>query len=191
MDERLDYRNYEMLLAEAGKFHGDVCTGIEIGTRMAMCGLREVGIQDPKGKDRKKLIVFVEIDRCATDAIMALTGCRPGRRTMKVFDYGKMAATFLNLETQQAVRVVTRLPKRPGSHDKPDIANTPEAELFKIEAVAVPLRPEDLPGKPLRRATCAACGDSIMDGREVQSGEKTLCKPCAEQRNYYQLVCPQ
>src|SRR5271157_5093235 len=101
----LDLKNYERLLAEAGRFHGDICPGIQIGTRMTMCGLQRLGLADPLGADRKKLMVFVEIDRCATDAIMALTGCRPGKRTMKIRDYGKMAATFINLESAKAVRV--------------------------------------------------------------------------------------
>jgi trimeric autotransporter adhesin len=92
--ERFSIQNYELLLAAAGQFHGDICPGIQIGTRMMICGLQNLGIDDPKGADRKKLIVFVEIDRCATDAIMVLTGCKPGKRTMKVRDYGKMAATM-------------------------------------------------------------------------------------------------
>jgi len=71
---RNDKNRYATLLAEAGEFHGDVCAGIQIGTRMTMCALSKLGLTDPKGADRKKLMVFVEIDRCATDAIMALTG---------------------------------------------------------------------------------------------------------------------
>jgi formylmethanofuran dehydrogenase subunit E len=95
--------DYAALLGESGRFHGDICTGIAIGTRMAISGLHRVGIADPKGTDRKSLMVFVELDRGTTDAIMAITGCRPGKRTMKVLDYGKMAATFINLKTGQAV----------------------------------------------------------------------------------------
>ncbi len=185
-NERNDKDQYATLLAEAGAFHGDVCAGIEIGTRMTMCGLRKVGILDPKGADRKKLMVFVEIDRCATDAIMALTGCRPGKRTMKVLDYGKMAATFVNLETEKAVRVAINRKKEEG--DNPDFGTLSEEELFSITEVNVPLRPEDLPGKPLRRCQCARCGENIMDGREVESQGETLCKPCFERKNYYSVT---
>jgi formylmethanofuran dehydrogenase subunit E len=103
--------DYETLVAEAGRFHGSICDGIKTGTRMAMSGLERIGIADPRGADRKKLMVFVEIDRCCTDAIMALTGCRPGKRTMKVREYGKMAATFINLETEKAVRVSVKAEK--------------------------------------------------------------------------------
>lgn len=185
LQEQNNKDQYATLLAEAGAFHGDVCAGIEIGTRMTMCGLRKVGILDPKGADRKKLMVFVEIDRCATDAIMALTGCRPGKRTMKVLDYGKMAATFVNLETEKAVRVAINRKKE--EEDNPDFGTLSEEELFSITEVNVPLRPEDLPGKPLRRCQCTRCGENIMDGREVESQGETLCKPCFERKNYYQV----
>ncbi|GFE60679.1 FmdE family protein [Geobacter sp. AOG2] len=180
--------DYPALLAEAGKFHGEVCTGIEIGTRMTMCGLARIGISDPKGTDRKKLMVFVEVDRCTTDAIMALTGCKPGKRTMKIRDYGKMAATFINLESGKAIRVVTRMGRKQNSEaprEKPDFAGAPENELFSIMEVEVPLRPEDMPGKPLRRVICDRCGESVMDGREVEHQGETLCKPCFDGADYY------
>lgn len=181
---------YKALLAEAGEFHGDICAGIEIGTRMTMCGLRKLGIVDPKGADRKKLMVFVEIDRCATDAIMALTGCRPGKRTMKVLDYGKMAATFINLESQKAVRVALKRKKEAGEENvnNANPANLSDDELFSITFVEVALRPEDMPGKPLRRCRCARCGENIMDGREFEEQGKTLCKPCFERKNYYHVT---
>lgn len=185
------FDTYENLVKQAGAFHGDICHGIRIGTRMTMSGLRRIGIIDPKGVDRKKLMVFVEIDRCTTDAIMALTGCRPGKRTMKIRDYGKMAATFINLETNKAFRVVVKGNRKSGengSGEEPDFATLPEEELFTISEVAVELRPEDMPGKPLRRIPCARCGETIMDGREVSSGEQLLCAPCAAATDYYRIV---
>ena len=176
-----DPENYEKLLAEAVAFHGDVCGGIRTGTRMTMCGLRLLGISDPKGEDRKKLLVFVEIDRCATDAIMALTGCRPGRRNMKVKDYGKMAAVFINLESGKAVRVASVRKKG----DDVDHAKATDEELFHIMPVNVSLKPEDLPGKPLRVCQCARCGEIVFDGREIEAAGETLCRPCFENANYY------
>jgi len=184
----LNLSEYETLLAQAGKFHGDVCPGIQIGTRMTMCGLRNIGLTDPLGADRKKLMVFVEIDRCATDAIMALTGCRPGKRTMKIRDYGKMAATFINLESKKAVRVATKLNKEAGNEATPDFSVIPDEEMFSIVGVEVPLQPEDMPGKPLRRCQCKRCGAAILDGREVDSSGETLCKPCFEDRDYYRVL---
>lgn len=190
MDNRY-FEDYSTLVAEAGKFHGDICAGIAIGTRMTMSGLKRIGITDPKGADRKKLMVFVEIDRCATDAIMALTGCKPGKRTMKIRDYGKMAATFINLETGKAVRVATRMNRKAGdenSTEKPDFGAAAEEELFSISNVEVTLRPEDMPGKPLRRVPCARCGENVMDGREIEHQGETLCKPCFEKKDYYRIV---
>ena len=181
--------NYEALVAEAGKFHGHICNGIAIGTRMTMSGLRRIGINDPKGADRKKLMVFVEIDRCATDAIMALTGCQPGKRTMKIRDYGKMAATFINLESGRAVRLVTQMKQRPSDGgDEPDFGAMNENELFAISEVTVPLRPEDLPGMPLRRVACQRCGETVMDGRDVEYQGLTLCQPCRNADDYYRLT---
>ena len=176
-----DLENYEKLLAEAGEFHGDICGGIKTGTRMTMCGLRLLGIKDLKGEDRKKLLVFVEIDRCATDAIMALTGCRPGKRTMKIKDYGKMAATFVDIESGKAVRVASARKKG----KEVDHANAADEELFHITPVNVLLKPEDLPGKPLRECQCARCGETVLDGREIEAAGETRCRPCSENEHYY------
>lgn len=191
-----DNLDLKKLLKEASEFHGDLCTGITLGTRMSMIGLEAIGIDDPKGKDRKKLIVYVETDRCASDAILAVTGCHPGKRSMKILDYGKMAATFINLETGKAVRVVVKDKNRnkdkesafhetvnESSPDRYVIA--PAAELFQVEEVEVLLKPEDMPGKPLRVVTCALCGERVMDMREILKDERVLCKPCAEGNRYY------
>lgn len=177
--------SYADLLAEAGKFHGDICAGIEIGTKMTICGLNRIGITDPKGADKKKLIVFVEIDRCSTDAIMAITGCRPGKRSMKVLDYGKMAATFINIETGKAVRVAAKMSKKDGA-ENPDFGSIHESDLFSIEDVSVALKPEDMPGKPLRRVICDNCRETIMDGRETIAGGKIFCKTCFSGDKYYE-----
>lgn len=184
--EKLDYGNFKVLVTAAGKFHGDICGGINIGTRMTMAGLREIGITDPQGADRKNMMVFVEADRCITDAIMALTGCRPGKRTMKVLDYGKMAATFINLETGKAVRVITA----PHKEGQPDFATMPEKGLFSIVEVKVPLTPGDMPGKPVRRVVCSRCGETVLDARDVVVNGKVLCKPCAAGENYFSVVTP-
>jgi formylmethanofuran dehydrogenase subunit E len=189
----------EICLEEAKAFHGDFCAGITIGTRMSILGLKAIDIDDPKGKDRKDIIVFTETDRCVTDAILATTGCHPGKRTMKIFDYGKMAATFVNLKTGKAVRIsvknkdgnrkVTREEIEKSSDPNAYVA-IPEKELFNIVQVSVDLKPEDMPGKPLQIVTCSACGERIMDKREVYRNDSILCKPCAENRQYYALINP-
>ncbi len=195
-----DSLSLDACLEAARAVHGDVCAGIAIGTRMAMAGLKAIGIEDPRGKDRKGLMVFVEIDRCATDAIMAITGCQPGKRTMKIYDYGKMAATFLNLKTGKAVRLTVRETGRGKRENQgPDAPSAgspgvdfyktlPEDELLRIEEVSVPLRPEDLPGKPVRVVICDKCGERVMDMREEQKDGHTLCRPCATDARYYTKV---
>lgn len=56
--------DFETLLQESLNVHGHLCPGQVLGVRMSMLGLREIGITDPKGKDRKSIVVFVEIDQC-------------------------------------------------------------------------------------------------------------------------------
>jgi formylmethanofuran dehydrogenase subunit E len=185
---------FETCLETAKAFHGDLCAGIILGTRMAMLGLKSLGIEDPKGADRKNLIVYVETDRCASDAILAVTGCHPGKRTMKILDHGKMAATFVNLKTGKAVRVsaknrdgnrvVTREEIEKSPHTE-GYAMMPAEDLLDVRAVRVDVRPEDLPGKPQRIVTCVDCGERVMDLREVLKDGKTLCRACASGTNYY------
>ena len=190
MDNRNTY-NFEDLLNESAKTHGHLCPGQVLGVRMSMLGLRKIGIEDPKGKDKKSLIVFVEMDRCATDAVQSVTGCSLGHRTMKFLDYGKMAAAYLNLKTNNAVRVVAREDSRERAKNYfPDIEDKykaqleaykimPDEELFDVMSVKVEIRPEDMPGKPLRRVKCDKCGEHVQDMREIELDGRILCKACA------------
>src|SRR6185295_12480192 len=154
------------LLERAEHSHGHMCAGQVLGVRMALLGCRAVGIKEPRGSDRKALLVFVEIDRCAADAINTVTGCRLGKRTLKFYDYGKLAATFLNTKTNEAIRVVALDAAREvADRCFPEIASKyerqlhaykllPEEELFKIERVAVQVPAEDQPGRPVSRVRC-------------------------------------
>jgi len=189
---------FESLLEESVKIHGHLCPGQVLGVKMSMLGLKEIGIEDPKGKDRKSLIVFVEMDRCATDAVQSVTGCSLGHRTMKFMDYGKMAATFFNLKTQKAVRVVAKEEARekakeyfPAIEDKykaqlEAYKTMPDEELFDVMNVTVSIKPEDMPGRPLKRIRCEGCGEYVQDMREIYNNGKALCRPCAE-GGYYKV----
>ena len=166
-------------LQEAAAYHGHLCAGQIIGVRMARLGLKTLGIDDPKAF--RDLIVYVECDRCLTDAIGTVTGCTPGRRNLKLTDYGKSAATFVNTETGEAVRIfnVSR-------HYPPDGADMaaffdaiPDDEIFCVTRVKVNYRPEDLPGKPLDSMICPKCGEGVVDGRQVISNGVAMCKACA------------
>jgi formylmethanofuran dehydrogenase subunit E len=189
--------NLPALLAQAGRQHGHLCPGQVLGVRMGILGCERLGIFDPKSS--KRLIVFVEIDRCGADAVQTVTGCTVGKRTLKLMDYGKLAATFLDTETGRAVRVCARENAReaalrfaPEERD-PHRAQIraykalPDDELFTVEEVRVALSEADLPGRPRRRVTCELCGEGVNDGREVSTGGRTLCRACADSP-YYTLA---
>jgi formylmethanofuran dehydrogenase subunit E len=190
--------NFEMLLEESVSVHGHLCPGQVLGVRMSLLGLRESGLSDPKGKDRKSIMVFVETDRCVTDAVQSVTGCSLGHRSMKFMDYGKMAATFLNLRTGKAVRIIAKEESRRKAKEYfPWLENKyaaqleaykimPEEDLFDIMEVTVKLNPEDMPGRPLRRVKCDVCEEYVQDSREVFSSGKILCRPCAGSGYYEQ-----
>lgn len=188
------------LLEECGRLHGHICPGQLLGVRMALLGCRLVDIDEPRGTDRKKLIVWVEIDRCMTDALSAVTGARLGRRSLKYFDYGKVAATFFNTESGKAVRVValddsrelanTRFPQVENKKQRQLLAyrEAADEELFKIEDVSVKYDEMDAPGRPRSRVACARCGEGINDGRECHNEIlETLCVPCYR-GGYYQKI---
>lgn len=192
MDDRVLKKDlFDELLGKSVKIHGHLCPGQVLGVKMAILGLKKIGIEDPKDKDKKNLIVFVEMDRCATDAIQSVTGCSLGHRTMKFMDYGKMAATFVNLKTKKAVRVLAKEEARDKAKEMfPEVENKYEAqieaykimsddELFDVMDVKVELKPEDMPGRPLKRIQCEFCGEYVQDRRDVYKDGKTLCKPCA------------
>jgi formylmethanofuran dehydrogenase subunit E len=188
--------SFDVLLERSTTIHGHLCAGQVIGVRMSMIGLAAVGIDDPKGVDRKKLYVLVEIDRCATDAIQSVTGCSLGKRSMRWIDYGIMAATFVNLDTGKAVRILAREESRELSRKYcPEIDNKyqrqmeayrlmPDDELFTIEEVQVTIPPEDLPGRPLKRVQCQSCGDWVQDCRDMEQDGKLLCRGCALGKYY-------
>lgn len=180
------------LLRECESLHGHICPGQVLGVRMALLGCRLIGVEDPRGEGRKKLLVWVEIDRCMTDALSAVTGVRLGKRSLKYLDYGKVAATFQNLSEGVSYRVVAREESRAlaeerfphlGSKKERQLAAYTEAsdeELFKVERVSVRLKESDLPGRPRSRVFCERCREGVNDSREVSGADgRTLCRPCA------------
>ncbi len=191
-------KSLEEYLTLAGQNHGHMCPGQVLGVRMAMLGLSNLGINDP-AKDRKRLLTFVEIDRCATDAVSLVTGCRLGKRSLKYLDYGKVAATFVDLQTQQAIRVVARDDAREKARALNEGVADPyrqqleaykvmdDTELFIVQHVRVKLRPEDLPGRPRSRVACDQCGEGVNDGRESYVKGRVLCRNCAGE-SYYEVL---
>jgi formylmethanofuran dehydrogenase subunit E len=190
-------KTLEEYLELAAEAHGHICAGQVLGVRLAMLGLRELGIEDPV-RDRKRLVTYVEIDRCVTDAVALVAGCRLGKRALKFFDWGKVAATFVDLQTGRAVRIVARedskkragemfpaLEKEQGQQQAYRVLA--DEELFEKQPVRVEILPEDLPGFKGPRVVCEACREGINFKREVVSNGRTLCRACAGPR-YYQAL---
>lgn len=185
------------LLEQAKVAHGHLCAGQILGVRMAMLGCRRLGIDEPRGKDRKRLVTYIEIDRCATDAIGVVTGCRLGKRALKFRDWGKMAATFVDLGSGRAVRVVALESSKQRARELfPEIADKnqqqmkayremPDAELFGEQWVAVDVTPNEMPGYRGERVVCAACGEGINYDRFVDRGDEKLCLACAHPEERY------
>jgi len=174
--------------------HGHLCAGQVLGVRLAMLGLRELGITDPIA-DRKRLVTYVEIDRCVTDAVALVANCRLGKRALKFRDWGKVAATFCDLETGRAVRIAAKESSKQAAKDLfPDLpreegqqkayAQLSDDVLFSKEWVKVEILPEDLPGFKSPRIVCAQCGEGINFKREVLREGLTLCRACAGERYY-------
>jgi len=183
---------FEDLLASSAEAHGHLCPGQVVGVRMAMLGCRLIDLDEPTSHDQiKKLIVYVEMDRCAGDAVAHVTGAKLGRRSLKFADYGIMAATFLNLETEKAYRVISTEEARDlAAHYAPEVVGKyqqqleaykrmPDSVLFRVQQVEVSLSEFDLPGPTRRKVSCDSCGQMVRDHREVVVDGSALCQPCA------------
>jgi formylmethanofuran dehydrogenase subunit E len=179
------------LLKLAEEAHGHLCAGQILGVRMAMLGCARLRVDEPRGKDRKRLVTFVEIDRCATDAIGVVTGCRLGKRALKFRDWGKMAATFIDLPSGRALRIAAKESSKARAKELyPQIENKNQQQmrayqemdddqLFHLQWVKVELPPEEFPGYKGQRIVCAECGEGISYHREVLREGKILCRACA------------
>jgi formylmethanofuran dehydrogenase subunit E len=174
--------------------HGHLCAGQVLGVRLAMLGLRELGILDPVA-ERKRIVTYVEIDRCVTDAVALVSHCRLGKRALKFRDWGKVAATFVDLQTGRAVRIAAKESSKQAAREMfPEMtkdagqqkayAALPDEILFDKQWVRVEVQPEDLPGFKGPRMVCAECGEGINFKREVVVGDRTLCRSCAGERYY-------
>lgn len=189
-------KSFDDYLHEAETAHGHLCAGQVLGVRLAMLGLKKLGIEDPQGKDRKRLVTFVEIDRCATDAVAVVTGCRLGKRALKFRDWGKMAATFVDVSTGKAIRVAAKESSKVLARQMhPEIENKnqqqmagyremSDEDLFATQWVKVDLPAEEFPGYKGERIVCDVCGEGINFRREVRREGKILCRSCAGESYY-------
>jgi formylmethanofuran dehydrogenase subunit E len=203
--------DFDSLLKDAEIAHGHLCAGQILGVRMALLACHRLGVEDPHGrispKDRKRLVTFVEIDRCATDAIAVVTGCRLGKRALKFRDWGKMAATFVDLASPlhaagdapnyKAIRIAALESSKararelyPHIEDKNKqqmlaYRELPDSDLFSEQWVSVRLHPREMPGYKSPRIACAQCGEGINYDRETVIDGNTLCHSCAYPESRY------
>jgi formylmethanofuran dehydrogenase subunit E len=198
-------KSLDEYLRDAEQAHGHLCAGQVLGVRLAMLGLVKLGIDDPRGnkEDRKRLVTFVEIDRCATDAVAVVTGCRLGKRALKFRDWGKVAATFVDVSTGKAIRIAAKESSKTLARQMhPEIADKnqqqmlayreiTDIDLFTTQWVKVDLPPEEFPGYKGERVVCETCGEGINFRREVRTKdrdkEKVLCRACAGE-SYYEPI---
>jgi len=186
--------SFEVLIESSADVHGHLCPGQVVGVRMAMLGCRLIGLDEPRRHDQiKKLIVYVEMDRCTADAVAHVTGVKLGRRSLKFMDYGIMAATFVNLGTGKAFRVVSTEEARSlAAAYAPEIAEKypqqlaaykrmPDSVLFRVQQVKVKIDDCDLPGPTRFKAPCTRCGQVVRDQREVIENGQVLCRPCTQE----------
>jgi formylmethanofuran dehydrogenase subunit E len=185
-------QDFETLLDGSAKAHGHLCAGQVVGVRMAMLGCGLIGLDEPSQMPQiKKIVVYIEIDRCAADAIAYVTGVKLGRRSLKFVDNGIMAATFVNLETGKAVRILSTEEARDlAAQYAPDIRDKrqqqieaykrmPDDVLFQVRTVMVEVPIHDMPGPSRFKTRCERCGQVVRDKKEVLQAGKVLCKPCA------------
>jgi formylmethanofuran dehydrogenase subunit E len=175
-------------LNKARAFHGHLCSGIVLGVRLSRAGLHYLGIDDPS--ENRDFMVYCEIDRCLTDAIQSVTGISAGKRRLKIREYGKMAASFVDMNTNKGVRIVVS-----GRQSMPDDADPvtfwdqyPDDEIFTFQPVTVEVPLGDMPGRPIRSVFCEKCGEKIMDAKDVSVNDQTLCRTCADGTSYYRRI---
>ncbi|MBK8900497.1 MAG: TraR/DksA C4-type zinc finger protein [Anaerolineaceae bacterium] len=203
-DERPLHPLLPELLARTAARHHHLCPRQVLGVRLGLRGLQALGLICPEttttfDNDDKRLLTIVETDGCGADGIAVATGCFVGRRTLRVADYGKVAATFVDIHTGQAVRVaptaVSRHLAQQFAPNQPDrwhqyllgYQRIPDEQLVTVQPVTLRQPLAAILSQPDRRATCQACGEEVMNDREVVGSDgRILCQPCAG-NSYYQL----
>ncbi|MBI1880621.1 MAG: TraR/DksA C4-type zinc finger protein [Chloroflexi bacterium] len=181
-------------LPASAALHQHLCPRQVLGVRMGLLGGRWFDLELPR--QDKRLLTFVETDGCAADGLAVATGCRVGRRTLRVIDFGKVAATFVDTDTRRAVRVVPRASIRERAWVYAPAAETkwqaqllgyqrmPETELLLAQEVELTFSLGELLSRPGCRAICQVCGEEIINEREILQNGLTLCRACAGQSYY-------
>ncbi len=185
------------LLQASAALHYHLCPRQVLGVRMGIRAAQILELDLPQ--KNKRLFTFMETDGCATDGVSVATGCWVGRRTMRIIDFGKVAATFVDTNTEQAIRVYPHPEARQKSkHYMPDARSRwhaqleayqimPDDELLIVQSVQLTVSLKEIISRPGVRAICTRCGEEIINQREIIIDEMSVCRACCED-SYYQIM---
>lgn len=191
-------KTLETLLEESAKRHDHLCPRQVLGVRMGMAARRLLNVELPQ-RD-KRILAIVETDGCTVDGIEAATGCSAGHRTLRIEDYGKVAATFVDTQSQRAFRIVPRHEARmlaAGFAPHGEVRwraqligyqRMPDELLLAWVPVELSASLERIVSRPGARATCDWCHEQINNEREVVLNGVTLCRACAGEPYYRPTV---
>jgi formylmethanofuran dehydrogenase subunit E len=187
--------NLQLILEKSARDHSHLCPRQILGARMGLAGLSALGFDS--ASDKKRLLVIVETDGCFADGISAATNCAVGHRTLRVEDYGKAAATFVDTQTNRAVRIAPALDVRERAYQyAPEESRhyfaqmkayqiMPDDVMFTVTEVQLAAALEAILSRPGVRVNCGVCGEEIMNEREVKQHGLTLCRACAGSAYYH------
>lgn len=186
----------QSLLEKSSRDHSHLCPRQILGVRMGLCGIKALGVSANQGS--KRLLVITETDGCFADGLTAATDCSVGHRTLRVEDYGKAAATFVDTQTGLAIRVAPTLDVRERAYQyAPNEPRhyfaqmqayqvMPDDVMFTVCEVYLATSIAEIVSRPGVRINCDSCGEEIMNEREIHTNAQVLCRACASTA-YYQL----
>lgn len=169
--------------------HKHLCPRQVLGARIGLAGAAALGLETPR-RD-KRLLIITETDGCFADGLAAATGCTMGHRTLRLADYGKIAATFVDVKTETAVRITPQLDIRQKAHIyAPDetkhyyaqlvgYQQMPDEELLSVQPVRLTTSVKQIVSRNGVRVNCAHCGEEIINEREIIRNGQPLCAICA------------
>ena len=187
----------EEILRESSRHHNHLCPRQVLGARMGLYAGELLGFDLPR-KD-KRLLVIAESDGCAVDGITAATGCRVGNRTLRVVDFGKVGATFIDIHTETSIRIAPSQTARSLALEYSSNSSTrweamlsayqvmPAVDLLVFQHVQLDTALARILSLPGKKVTCEVCGEEIMNEREVLKDDMLLCRSCAGE-GYYRIL---
>jgi formylmethanofuran dehydrogenase subunit E len=178
----------------ASRDHKHLCPRQILGVRIGLKGMSLLGFG--VSTRHKHLLTIGETDGCFIDGIIAVTQCTVGHRTLRLEDYGKVAATFVNTETGRSMRIAPALDVRERANlyapeekrhyfaQMQAYQIMPDDELLTVEEVTLNTPIHEIISHSGQRVNCARCGEEIMNERNVTIDGKPHCRFCA-QGGYY------